>query len=182
LREAGLPDGALNYVSGPGGSVGNRLVEHPQTRFIAFTGSKEVGLDINQRAARHQPGQIWVKRVVAEMGGKDSIIVDEEADLDAAVAGVVASAFGYQGQKCSACSRAIVAAPLYDEFVRQVRPRSTHQDGRSGQAGTDMGPIVSAGAERSWVHRRRKEGGTAPRGRRRPKRPATSFRRPCSPM
>jgi 1-pyrroline-5-carboxylate dehydrogenase len=103
VKEAGLPDGVVNFLSGPGGSAGNALVEHPKTRFISFTGSKEVGLGINAKAALTAEGQIWIKRVVAEMGGKDSIIVDSEADLDSAVDGVVASAFGFQGQKCSAC-------------------------------------------------------------------------------
>ena len=83
------------------------MVDHPQTRYIAFTGSKEVGLRINERAAKVQKGQIWIKRVVAEMGGKDAIIVDADTDLDEAATGVVQSAFGFQGQKCSACSRAI---------------------------------------------------------------------------
>ncbi len=91
---------------------------HPKTRFIAFTGSKAVGLDIHERAAKTQPGQIWIKRTVLEMGGKDSIIVDADCDLDAAVEGVVAAAFGFSGQKCSACSRAIVERAIYDEFLR----------------------------------------------------------------
>ncbi|HKS97038.1 MAG TPA: aldehyde dehydrogenase family protein, partial [Terriglobia bacterium] len=107
LEEAGMPAGVANFLPGSGATVGDVLVTHPRTRYVAFTGSKEVGLRINELAAKHVPGQIWVKRVIAEMGGKDSIVVDSETDLDAAVDGVAASAFGFQGQKCSACSRAI---------------------------------------------------------------------------
>ncbi len=110
--------------------MGDTLVAHPKTRFISFTGSKDVGLGINELAAEVQPGQIWIKRVVAEMGGKDAIIVDEEADLDAAVEGVALSAFGFQGQKCSACSRAIVARPVYDEFVEKLQAARGEDHGR----------------------------------------------------
>jgi 1-pyrroline-5-carboxylate dehydrogenase len=120
LEEAGMPDGVVNFCPGSGPSFGNAIVEHPRTRFIAFTGSKTVGLEIHERAAHAQPGQIWIKRTILEMGGKDSILVCEDADLDAAVQGVVASAFGFSGQKCSACSRAIVEAPLYDVFVERL--------------------------------------------------------------
>ena len=102
-------------------------MEHPKTRFIAFTGSKAVGLDIHERAARTKPGQIWIKRTILEMGGKDSIVVCADADLDAAVDGVVASAFGFSGQKCSACSRAIIEAPIYDIFVERVREKRSNR-------------------------------------------------------
>ena len=112
--------------------------------FISFTGSREVGLRINELAARTAPGQIWIKRVVAEMGGKDSIIVDEEADLEAAVAGVVASAFGYQGQKCSACSRAIVSEKIYDEFLsRLVAKVQTLTVGPADDPAHYMGPVIN---------------------------------------
>jgi 1-pyrroline-5-carboxylate dehydrogenase len=114
LEEAGLPPGVVNFCPGSGAAFGNAIVEHPKTRFIAFTGSKAVGLEIHERAARTQPNQIWIKRTILEMGGKDSILVCADADLDAAVEGVVASAFGFSGQKCSACSRAIVVAPIYE--------------------------------------------------------------------
>jgi len=103
LEEAGMPDGVVNFCPGSGATFGNAIVEHPKTRFIAFTGSRSVGLEIHLRAAQSQPGQIWIKRTILEMGGKDSILVAEDADLDAAVAGVAASAFGFSGQKCSAC-------------------------------------------------------------------------------
>ena len=110
-------------------------MSHPKTRFIAFTGSRDVGLHINELAAKTQPGQIWIKRVVAEMGGKDAIIVDADCDLDAAVEGVAVSAFGYQGQKCSACSRAIVDAKVYDRFPREAdRPREEDFRGTDGRS------------------------------------------------
>jgi 1-pyrroline-5-carboxylate dehydrogenase len=123
LQEAGLPPGVVNFVTGSGGTVGNALVEHPKVRFIAFTGSKEVGLQINEKAARPGSGQIWIKRVVAEMGGKDFIIVDEDADLEAALTGTIVSAFGYQGQKCSACSRLIVHEKVYSALSRGSQKR-----------------------------------------------------------
>src|SRR5271156_1719191 len=122
--EAGIPREALNLLTGPGETAGDALVKHPKTRFIAFTGSKEVGLLISENASKKVPGQIWIKRTVLEMGGKDSIIVDDEGDLDSAVEGVVLSAFGYQGQKCSACSRAIVSEKIYDTFVEKLVERT----------------------------------------------------------
>ncbi len=147
IKEAGLPDGVVNFLSGPGSSAGNTLVEHPKTRFITFTGSKEVGLGINAKAALTVDGQIWIKRVVVEMGGKDSIIVDSEADLDSAVDGVLASAFGFQGQKCSACSRAIVDATLYDEFVtRLVEKVGKIEQGDPADLANYMGPVINQSA------------------------------------
>src|SRR6266436_1243819 len=107
LLEAGFPERSFTLLTGSGAAVGDVLVQHPKTRFIAFTGSRDVGLRINELAAKAQPGQIWIKRVIAEMGGKDAIVVDADANVDKAVEGVAVSAFGYQGQKCSACSRAI---------------------------------------------------------------------------
>lgn len=124
MKEIGLPDGVLNFIPGSGSVIGDPIVKHPKIRFIAFTGSKEVGLRINQLAATPQPGQIWIKRVIAEMGGKDAIIVDKETDIDEAVEGVAFSAFGYQGQKCSACSRAIIDASIYDEFLKKLVERT----------------------------------------------------------
>jgi len=120
LEEAGLPPGVVNFMTGSGAEVGDVVVDHPKTRYVAFTGSKEVGLRINERAARVSPGQIWIKRVVAEMGGKDAIIVADDANLDDAATGIVQSAFGYQGQKCSACSRAIIDAKVYDAMVEKI--------------------------------------------------------------
>ena len=108
LEEAGMPEGVVNFCPGSGAAFGDAIVSHPKTRYIAFTGSREVGLHINKSAATQAPGQIWIKRTILEMGGKDAIIVDADADIDAAVEGVAQAAFGFQGQKCSACSRAIV--------------------------------------------------------------------------
>lgn len=124
MQEVGLPAGVLNYIPGSGSVIGDTIVTHPKIRFITFTGSKEVGLRINELAAKPQKGQIWIKRVVAEMGGKDAMIVDSEANLDEAVEAVVSSTFGYQGQKCSACSRAIVDESLYDEFLEKLVERT----------------------------------------------------------
>jgi 1-pyrroline-5-carboxylate dehydrogenase len=124
LEEAGLPAGVVNFMTGSGAEVGDVVVDHPRTRYVAFTGSKEIGLRINERAAKHQEGQIWIKRVVAEMGGKDAIIVDADTDLDEAATGVVQSAFGFQGQKCSACSRAIIHADVYDEMLERIAART----------------------------------------------------------
>lgn len=120
MEEAGCPAGVINFVPGSGREVGNYIVNHPKTRFISFTGSKAVGIDIYEKAAKVQPGQIWLKRVIAEMGGKDSIIVDKEANLDLAADAIVKSAFGFSGQKCSACSRAIIVEDVYDEVVRKM--------------------------------------------------------------
>jgi 1-pyrroline-5-carboxylate dehydrogenase len=124
LEEAGLPPGVVNFMTGSGAEVGDLIVDHPKTRYIAFTGSKEVGLRINERAAKVHDGQLWIKRVVAEMGGKDAIIVADDADLDEAATGVVQSAFGFQGQKCSACSRAIIDARIYDTMVEKIVDRT----------------------------------------------------------
>jgi 1-pyrroline-5-carboxylate dehydrogenase len=145
MEEVGLPPGVFNFVTGGGGSVGDALVRHPRTRFISFTGSKEVGIGINRLAAEIQPGQIWLKRVVAEMGGKDAIIVDDEADLDAAASGVAVSAYGFQGQKCSACSRAIVSEKVYDAFVEKLRREVEKISvGEPDRAGVWMGPVINA--------------------------------------
>ncbi len=161
FRSVGLPDGVLNLVVGSGSQVGDYLVAHPRTRFIAFTGSMEVGLHIHELAAKPQPGQIWIKRTILEMGGKDAIIVDSEADLDAAVNGVVVSAYGYQGQKCSACSRAIVDKSLYTAFIRKLK--QAVQALRIGDPAEnyDVGPVISARAKESilnYIAIGRKEG------------------------
>ncbi len=148
MAEAGLPDGVLNFVSGSGAEVGDTLVAHPKTRFVAFTGSKEVGTHINKFAAEVQPGQIWVKRVVVEMGGKDAIVVDSEANVNLAVEGVVASAFGFQGQKCSACSRAIVDEKVYDKFVAKLKAAVEKIEIKPPKENGRMGPVINAGAEK----------------------------------
>jgi 1-pyrroline-5-carboxylate dehydrogenase len=152
-EDLGLPPGVLNFLPGPGGAVGDALVDHPLTRFVAFTGSKEVGLRIFERAARLQPGQRWLKRTILEMGGKDAILVDETADMDSAAAGIVLSAFGFGGQKCSACSRLIAVADVYDELLEKVVAQT-----RTWQVGDPalgpqvrMGPVVDAAALRKHL-------------------------------
>ncbi len=119
VEEVGLPKGVVNFISGSA-ATGEAMVTHPKTRFISFTGSKGVGLHINEEAAKTRPGQIWIKRVIAEMGGKDAIVVADDADLDAAALGAVQAAFGFQGQKCSACSRLIVDEKVHDELLEKV--------------------------------------------------------------
>jgi 1-pyrroline-5-carboxylate dehydrogenase len=149
LRSVGLPKGVVNFVPGDGGEIGDYIVDHPQIRFISFTGSAGVGKRIYARAAQTPDNQLWLKRVVAEMGGKDAIIVDSEADVDAAADGVVASAFGFQGQKCSACSRAIVDAKVYDEFVEKVKIRVQQIEVGDPVQNKPMGPVVSERAYKS---------------------------------
>jgi 1-pyrroline-5-carboxylate dehydrogenase len=161
LEEAGMPGGVVNFCPGSGATFGNAIVEHPKTRFIAFTGSKEVGLDIHERAAKNRPGQIWIKRTILEMGGKDSIVVSSDANLDEAVTGVVASAFGFSGQKCSACSRAIVEEPLYDVFVERVRERVEKLKVGDPTRNPNMGPVVNGGAMETiqgYIEAGKKEG------------------------
>ncbi len=144
LDEAGFPAESYTLLPAGGGEVGDLMVDHPRTRFLSFTGSREVGLRINERAAKTSPGQIWIKRVIAEMGGKDAIIIDDEADLEAAAAGVCASAFGYQGQKCSACSRAIVVDSVHDAFMEKLLPKvKAIQVARRTIRRTNMGPVIN---------------------------------------
>ena len=150
LHAAGFPPRSFALCAGSGSVIGDLLVEHPKTRFVSFTGSREVGLRIHQLAAQPRPGQMWIKRVVAEMGGKDAIVVDREADIDSAVAGVAQSAFGYQGQKCSACSRAIVDDPVYDAFLEKLRARvESFTVGPAEDRANFMGPVISAGARQT---------------------------------
>src|SRR5579872_4783106 len=144
LEQCGLPPGVLNFITGSGGAIGDALVKDPRVRFISFTGSKEVGLRVNRLAAEVSPGQRWVKRVVAEMGGKDAIFVTANADLQAAVEGVAVSAFGFAGQKCSACSRAVVEAPLYDAFVERLAARVDSMTvGDPVNPASDLGPVIN---------------------------------------
>jgi 1-pyrroline-5-carboxylate dehydrogenase len=152
----------VNLVTGSGSTFGNELVKHPKTRFIAFTGSKEVGLHIHELAAKAQPGQIWIKRTVLEMGGKDSIVVDSDSDLDDAVSGVIASAFGFSGQKCSACSRVIVDDRVYDKFVERLKDRAERLTVGPAEDNPNMGPVVNEGARKSilaYVAKALQEGG-----------------------
>jgi len=144
LEQAGLPAGVVNLLTGSGGTTGDFLVEHPKTRFVSFTGSKPVGLGIIEKAARVGPGQKWIKRVVAEMGGKDCVVVDSEADFDDAVEGVALSAFGFQGQKCSAGSRAIVDAKVYDAFLDALQKRVKKiKVGPTENPQNWMGPVIN---------------------------------------
>src|SRR5436190_15532998 len=163
LEEAGLPAGVVNFMTGSGAEVGDVVVDHPKTRFIAFTGSKEIGLRINERAAKTQTGQLWIKRVVAEMGGKDAIIVAEDADLDEAATGVVQSAFGYQGQKCSACSRAIIDTRVYDSMIEKIAERTAKiKLGDPTDNGNNMSAVVNEKAFKTingYIEKGKSEGG-----------------------
>ncbi|WP_391116584.1 L-glutamate gamma-semialdehyde dehydrogenase [Psychrobacillus sp. L3] len=120
LEEAGMPAGVVNFIPGSGAEIGDFLVEHPRTRLISFTGSRDVGLGIVEKSSKLSPGQIWIKRSILEMGGKDTIVVDKEADLELAAQSIVKSAFGFSGQKCSACSRAVIVEDVYDQVVNRV--------------------------------------------------------------
>ena len=162
MLQAGVPAQAFSLLTGSGAAIGDVLVSHPKTRFVSFTGSREVGLHVNELAAKTPKGQIWIKRVVAEMGGKDAIIVDRECDLEQAVTGVLNSAFGYQGQKCSACSRAIVDETIYDEFLAQLKSRAEGLTvGASDQLANYMGPVINARAKETilkYIDTGKKEG------------------------
>jgi len=149
LEECGLPEGVVNFCPGAGASFGNAVVAHPKTRYIAFTGSREVGLDINKSAATQAPGQIWIKRTILEMGGKDAIIVDADADVDSAVEGVAQAAFGFQGQKCSACSRAIVDERIYDIFLEKLKARVEKITVGDPAVNANMGAVINEGSMKS---------------------------------
>ena len=162
LEEAGVPDGVVNFCTGGGRSFGGNVVNHPKTRYIAFTGSKEVGLDIHEHAAKTQPGQIWIKRTILEMGGKDSIVVDADADFDAAVEGVAQAAFGFSGQKCSACSRAIVDERIYDRFVTALKERVEKITVGDTTKNYGMGPVINESSMNKilgYVQKALQEGG-----------------------
>ncbi len=146
LEEAGMPEGVVNFCPGAGGSFGDAIVAHPKTRYIAFTGSREVGLHINKTAATQAPGQLWIKRTVLEMGGKDAIIVDADTNLDVAVEGVAQAAFGFQGQKCSACSRAIVDERVYDKFLDMLKARVEKFTIGDPAENFNMGAVINEGS------------------------------------
>jgi 1-pyrroline-5-carboxylate dehydrogenase len=153
LEEIGLPAGVVNFLPGSGGYIGDILTEHPLTRFVSFTGSKEVGLRINELAARYHTGQKWIKRVVAEMGGKDSIVIDDELkSIDDAAAGVISSAFGFQGQKCSACSRVIVSEKIYDTFIDLLVDKASSIKVGQTQDNPGMGPVINASAQENILN------------------------------
>jgi 1-pyrroline-5-carboxylate dehydrogenase len=147
LEDVGLPAGVVNFLTGSGSTIGDALIEHPQVRFIAFTGSRDVGLRINELAAKPFKGQRWLKRTILEMGGKDAVVVDETADLDAAADGIVSSAFGFQGQKCSAGSRAIIVDKVYDQVLQKVIEKTKKLTmGDVTKPETYMGPVIDANA------------------------------------
>ncbi|OAT79359.1 L-glutamate gamma-semialdehyde dehydrogenase [Desulfotomaculum copahuensis] len=162
MREAGLPDGVINYLPGNSADIGDFLTGHPLVHFINFTGSKDTGLHINRLAAQTAPGQRWIKRVAAEMGGKDAIIIDADCDLDEAVAGAVTSAYGFSGQKCSACSRLIVTgeayAPVLTKLVERVKQLKV---GPAEEWGTSVGPVIDAASYKKitgYIETGRREG------------------------
>jgi len=163
LEEAGLPPGVVNFMTGSGAEVGDVVVDHPKTRYVAFTGSKEIGLRINERAAKVNEGQIWIKRVVAEMGGKDAIVVADDADLDEAATGIVQSAFGYQGQKCSACSRAIIDAKVYEPMLDKIVERTAKLKlATSTDPGANLSAVINEKAFKtinSYIEKGKSEGG-----------------------
>lgn len=161
LEEAGLPEGVVNFCPGAGASFGDAVVAHPKTRYVAFTGSREVGLHINKSAATQAPGQIWIKRTVLEMGGKDAIIVDADADIDAAVEGVAAAAFGFQGQKCSACSRAIIDERIYDKFLEKLKARVEKITIGDPAENYNMGAVINEGSMKDilgYIEQGKKDG------------------------
>ncbi len=152
MEEVGLPPGVINFVPGSGAEVGDYLTSHPKTRFISFTGSKEVGLRISRLAAETAPGQIWIKRVVAEMGGKDGIVVDETADLVAAAQAIVASAFGFQGQKCSAGSRAFVVESVYEEVTERIVELTKRLPIGPPERNCAVGPVIDESSYRKILY------------------------------
>jgi 1-pyrroline-5-carboxylate dehydrogenase len=161
LEECGMPEGVVNFCPGAGASFGDAIVAHPKTRYIAFTGSREVGLRINKVAADTAPGQVWIKRTILEMGGKDAIVVDADADIDSAVEGVAGSAFGFQGQKCSACSRAIVDERIYDSFLQKLKARVEKIQVGDPAENAQMGAVINEGSMNSileYIEQGKKDG------------------------
>jgi RHH-type proline utilization regulon transcriptional repressor/proline dehydrogenase/delta 1-pyrroline-5-carboxylate dehydrogenase len=149
FQEVGLPPGVVNFLPGVGEEIGPTLVNHANVSMIAFTGSRAVGLSINQEATRMQSGQDHIKRVLAELGGKNAIIVDDDADMDEAVHGVAASAFGYQGQKCSACSRVILLEAIHDAFLaRLIEATRSLRIAPAEDPGSFVGPVIDEDAQR----------------------------------
>jgi 1-pyrroline-5-carboxylate dehydrogenase len=163
MREVGLPAGVINFITGSGASIGDILVAHPKTRFVSFTGSKEIGIHLNELAAKVQPGQKWLKRVIIEMGGKDSIIIDDQTDINAAAQATLVSAFGFQGQKCSAASRVIVVEKVYDKFLEVLKAKAIALTiGESDNPANFMGPVVNKSSEEkilSYIKKGIQEGG-----------------------
>ncbi len=179
LEEAGMPEGVVNFCPGAGASFGDAVVAHPKTRYIAFTGSREVGLHINKVAATQAPGQVWIKRTILEMGGKDAMIIDADADIDAAVEGTAQAAFGFQGQKCSACSRVIVDERIYDKFLEQLKARVEKIQVGDVAENAAMGAVINEGSMKTildYIEQGKKDGRAHHRRRTRHRRAkATSF-------
>src|SRR5271169_4818104 len=171
LEEVGMPEGVVNFCPGAGASFGDAIVAHPKTRYVAFTGSREVGLHINKTAATQAPGQVWIKRTILEMGGKDAIIVDADADIDSAVEGVAQAAFGFQGQKCSACSRAIVDERVYDKFLEQLKARVEKITVGDPAENANMGAVINEGSMKTilaYIEQGKKDGRLLTGGERAP--------------
>ena len=171
LEEAGMPEGVVNFCPGAGATFGDAIVAHPKTRYIAFTGSREVGLHINKVAATQAPGQIWIKRTILEMGGKDAIVVDADADVDSAVEGVAQAAFGFQGQKCSACSRAIVDERIYDKFLEQLKTRVEKIQIGDPTENANMAAVINEGSMKTilqYIEQGKKDGRILTGGERAP--------------
>src|SRR6266567_395718 len=171
LEEVGMPEGVVNFCPGSGASFGDAIVVHPKTRYVAFTGSREVGLHIHKSAAAQVPGQIWIKRTILEMGGKDAIIVDADADIDSAVEGVAQAAFGFQGQKCSACSRAIVDERVYDKFLEQLKARVEKIQVGDVTENAAMGAVINEGSMKTilgYIEQGKKDGRLITGGERAP--------------
>ena len=171
LEEAGMPEGVVNFCPGAGASFGDAIVAHPRTRYVAFTGSREVGLHINKTAANQVSGQIWIKRTILEMGGKDAIIVDADADIDAAVEGTAQAAFGFQGQKCSACSRVIVDERVYDKFLEQLKTRVEKIQVGDPTENANMAAVINEGSMKTileYIEQGKKDGRVITGGERAP--------------
>ena len=181
LEEVGMPEGVVNFCPGAGASFGDAIVAHPKTRYIAFTGSREVGLHINKAAATQAPGQLWIKRTILEMGGKDAIIVDADADIDSAVEGVAQAAFGFQGQKCSACSRAIVDERIYEKFLEQLKARVEKITVGDPAENANMGAVINEGSMKTileYIEQGKKDGRILTGGNRVPEAGEGYFIRP----
>lgn len=169
LAEAGIPREAVQLVPGSGSEIGDALAAHPLTRFVSFTGSKEVGLHLHELTSRQAPGQRWLKRFVGELGGKDAIVVDGDADAEEAAQGIVFSAFGYSGQKCSACSRAIVHRDVYDEVLERCAALADSWTvGDAADPAVHTGPVIDRKAYASilgYIDLARTEGRIAAGGK-----------------
>jgi 1-pyrroline-5-carboxylate dehydrogenase len=171
LEEAGMPEGVVNFCPGSGATFGNAIVAHPKTRFVAFTGSREVGLDINKSAANQGPGQVWIKRTILEMGGKDAMIIDADADIDSAVEGTAQAAFGFQGQKCSACSRVIVDERIYNAFLEKLKARVEKIGIGDPAENANMAAVINEGSMKTilaYIEQGKKDGRVITGGERAP--------------